>query len=90
MLPNFAIVNNAAKNNKVHPFFQVGIFSGISGPCGISMFNFLINFYTVIHTGCTDLHSTNSVRALPSSISSPIFTICVLFHGSNLVRCEEL
>ena len=63
----------------MHLFFQLGIFSGISGPCGVSIFNFLINFYTVIYSGCTDLHSTDSVQALSSSLCPHQYLLFVFF-----------
>ena len=63
----------------MHIFFQLGIFGRMAGPCGISIFNFLTNFYTVIHSGCIDLHSTNSVQAVPSSLHPQQYLLFVFF-----------
>ena len=63
--------------------------SGIDGSYSSSVFSFLRKRHTILHSGCTSLHSHQQRNRISFfSAPSPAFVICRLFDDGHFDWCE--
>ena len=91
-----AVVNSALMNTGVYESLSVLVSlvsvpsSGIAGSYGSSISRFLRNLHTVLHSGCTSLHSHQQCKQASFSLHPPAILIGVKWYLIVVLICISL